>query len=503
MKKAKTKPHQKPTLDKSKVPKVLTEEWLKTTAEDAIAYGYIALDHLSCIMAEEADYTFALPKLWEKYQSDLRGAKEPEVTTERDRVGPWINLFYRWAFGMVQGVREGLESIPLLPIYRYNKDTGKLEERDSNRTDGTHVKLDELAEYLAETIGMWLPPRLFPNHKDRIPRERPPEKIKMEEGIEGKEILEKGLKPFQLLDVIKREAKKEWANCFKWLRDGYKARLQPYSPSSLQRIGIGNFLTKRLHPMLVPFNPYNDQKVDHIEDLLPHLSDLIFKRSEVEETLKEYGLYQQEETGTVDTAEAEDSPLPDDKATGLEIASSKYAFIKLGKLDLGKTHYDFIFKNQTIRLRGLGADYIYYLMRYYKYPDKIDVVQLLSDLGKPFDQKPSEQRVEKIDKKALAQVIKKLNLGKQGEQKLKDIACDEPELIERYLKESTFRGKIKTFSNEKDKIIDSVRKAMANILSEIRRSNEEAYNHLHTAFKPLKSNPKSYTPTEDIPWKFN
>lgn len=450
MNKVNAKPRQKTISNESKSP------------QDTTRHGYVGFEDLPYIMAKEKGYTAILPELWKNYQCDLQGPKEPKVTTEQDRVVTWQTLFHHFPhppFHSVQIVGE--------PSY---------------------IELGMLKRYFTEIIGIPLPTRLF--------RDREREKIKIGEMLKGEEIIDKyEIKPFQLLYCIKEELTKEFEVY------GYKAKLQPYSPIFFQRIHIRSFYIGQVPSM--PFNPYNDQEIDHIEDLLPHLSDLIFKRSEVEEALREYGLYQQEETGTVDTAEAEDSPLPDDKATGLEIASSKYAFIKLGKLDLGKTHYDFIFKNQTIRLRGLGADYIYYLMRYYKYPDKIDVVQLLSDLGKPFDQKPSEQRVEKIDKKALAQVIKKLNLGKQGEQKLKDIACDEPELIERYLKESTFRGKIKTFSNEKDKIIDSVRKAMANILSEIRRSNEEAYNHLHTAFKPLKSNPKSYTPTEDIPWKFN
>lgn len=225
-------------------------------------------------------------------------------------------------------------------------------------------------------------------------------------------------------------------------------------------------------------------------------------------------------------------PTERDEIKGDEIAFPKYAFTKIGKFHPGKTHYDLIFKNQPIRLKGLGADYIYYLMRNYKHPNKIDVVKLWGKLSgipeedpnneefkKTIDKQaierirtsPDEEFVEMTDIKTIGQIrenIKDLQEEKEEAKKNNDygrIDAIKTKLDElyKYLSESTIQGRIKTFSSQKNRIIDRVRKAMENTLSEIRKDNEEAYNHLSTAFKPLTSDPKSYKPTEDIPWKFN
>lgn len=159
---------------------LFSEEWLKEITEDAISDGYIALDHLPYIMAKEEGYIGILPKRWIKYQLGLRGTKKPKFTTERDRIGPWQALFYRWAFGKVGGVRDRLKAISFLPVHSRNEVTGKLEEYDLESMDGVcYVKLDELGEYLTKIIKILLPPELFPNHKNRISSREPPTEKKL------------------------------------------------------------------------------------------------------------------------------------------------------------------------------------------------------------------------------------------------------------------------------------------------------------------------------------
>ena len=155
-------------------------------------------------------------------------------------------------------------------------------------TSVTYIQLQELKKYFTETIKIPLPVRLFHDQEH--------EQIKIGEALTGREIMDKyGIKDFQLLHCIREELTKEWDI------DGYRAKLQPYSPASLQPIHVCLFYTIGIDP--TPFDIHHDQEVDHAEDLLPHLPDLIFKRSEVEETLRKYGLYQEEGTAKVDISE--------------------------------------------------------------------------------------------------------------------------------------------------------------------------------------------------------
>ena len=206
-----------------------------------------------------------------------------------------------------------------------------------------YVKIDELANYLTEIVRTPLSPALFG------------------EWLSDREVMQRlELKPLGLLQFIKREAIKEWASIKKRVAewgeqeknkpDFYRAKLAIYSPAFLERIEIKYPYSKRkenepigqlLYRDDSKFDPYHSRTVKYAEDLLPHLSDLVFRRSEVEEfeiflSKKEYlddlkltealeiakresdlqkekemrifrNSYQQEEIGTADIAGEEDS----------------------------------------------------------------------------------------------------------------------------------------------------------------------------------------------------
>jgi hypothetical protein len=132
--------------------------------EDTRRNKYIALGLLPFVMAEDEQYSKdLLLELWKKYQCDRRGPKEPLTETYEDRVGTWHHLFERLAFGRVQGVPIKKSSPLYLPLYYFNDKEGALEKYDRTKNPGDpQVKLDDLKEYLTETIEIPLPGRLFP-----------------------------------------------------------------------------------------------------------------------------------------------------------------------------------------------------------------------------------------------------------------------------------------------------------------------------------------------------
>lgn len=134
--------------------------------DDAIRYGFIALDHLLVVLAKDESYGEFLPKLWTKYQCDLRDPKEPDTATVGDRVQAWHNLLYRWAFGIVEGDSSGVNPVPHLPTHYFDQETGDLKKYNlrfiSSCGHVPVVKLDDLRRYFTKTIGIPLPTRLFP-----------------------------------------------------------------------------------------------------------------------------------------------------------------------------------------------------------------------------------------------------------------------------------------------------------------------------------------------------
>lgn len=241
-----------------------------------------------------------------------------------------------------------------------------------------------------------------------------------------------------------------------------------------------------------------DQVYENLKVYLLENEKATFKKDEALEIKKGF------EPKSVDEAEN----IVQETSSPSVVPDEGYAFIKVGKTG---SEYDFIFKGERIRLNTYGADYMYYLMRYYKYPENIDVVDLATNLGKHSDKKSNEDRDEKIDKKGIQQITKKIEsledelLEAETNNDFEKAHYKKEELkkLKDQFKRDTFQGKGKTFSSNKDKVLGRIRKAMERTLDEIHKENEEAYEHLHTAFFPLNSNPKSYKPTKNIPWKFS
>jgi hypothetical protein len=171
-------------------PEILTEEWQKATAEKAQNRGWIYLDELAYLLAHDVGYDALIPELWSRYQLNLRGPKNPDVKTVQNRVGIWIQLLDRWAFGRVGGVPRKtlepysrLEDIRYIDLYRYDRVNGKL-VGVRNRTDASInylVTLEDLREYLTNRVRIPIPQALYPEKKGekehelaQLPQEIPP-----------------------------------------------------------------------------------------------------------------------------------------------------------------------------------------------------------------------------------------------------------------------------------------------------------------------------------------
>jgi hypothetical protein len=139
-------------------------------------------------LASDQQYEDLLPTLWHKYQCDLRGPKYPDTSSPKSRVGVWQTLLYRWAHGMVGGIRDGLKPMPYLPLHSFNRRTGRYEKGDSQdfieRTDfgQEYINLDDLKIYLKETIGIPLPSMLIMKKSSNEAKQklRPNQKHKIE-----------------------------------------------------------------------------------------------------------------------------------------------------------------------------------------------------------------------------------------------------------------------------------------------------------------------------------
>jgi hypothetical protein len=154
---------------REEAPLALTHEWQSEIAQKARSFGYIAVDHICYLLAMDRQYSDQLlPRIWKSFQCNIRGPYEPRIHTPKLRAGTWLTLLFRWTFGTVGGIPDGLEAIPLLPVYHYNKAKGKLElpPADKKTYYPCYVRLDELEKYFKETIGIPIPKSLFVSSSD-------------------------------------------------------------------------------------------------------------------------------------------------------------------------------------------------------------------------------------------------------------------------------------------------------------------------------------------------
>jgi hypothetical protein len=347
----------------------------KVKLEDAINYGYTTLDRLPSIMAKEKGYADIIPMLWEKYQCDLQGPKEPKVTTEQDRIITWQKLF---------------QAMPSLPFH-----SAALIMELGTRV--TYIQLQELKKYFTETIKIPLPVRLFTGREH--------EKIKIGEALTGQEIMDKyGIKDFQLLHCIREELTK------KWDIDGYKAKLRPYSPLSLQPIHVCLFYTIGTGPAPTPFDIHHNQEVDHVEDLLPYIPDCVFKQSEAEKTLKKYGCYPNETTDKkpIEQDEVKELTAHEDFIRNLNISYESDLVIKIQEPKPKKSsnlpdYKKLGFKHEETKewkdFLGIlrEPNHAYYLSPAYIY--SLDGSRKIRTRNKSYDRK--RKRLEAINKKLI------------------------------------------------------------------------------------------------------
>ena len=330
----------------------LSEEQLNKISQRAKRDSAIKLQDLIYIMAADESYNDVLFKLWDIF--DLNEANRiPQVKYgdgrldingnlkfKEDRAGAWWWVWTRLA--IITEINEFyFKDLPpvinSLPLYCFTR--GELiKVKDGNKKKENHfVKLDDLEEFLNDierkfALTVPLPSELFPNHKDRISsRELPPEKIEPKEAIKYKDIMDKyKAKDFELIDIIRRELFEEFA----FARDGYKAKLQPYSPASLRQIKVRDILSERKGHIFEEekLDPNYSKEVGFVGDLLPRISECLTKQLEVEETLKKYGLYQEEEKRTEVILTGEDSQelvdLKEKKVTLPQTTKKKEEFLK-------------------------------------------------------------------------------------------------------------------------------------------------------------------------------
>jgi hypothetical protein len=148
-------------------PTILKDSWQEGIAEDARASGFIALDHLGFILAKDEQYIENIPYLWEHYELNKRGPAEPDISTPKARVGVWIDILYRWAFGTVAGSTAGLKVMRRMEVHSVNEKAGKLEEYIPG--DIAYVTLEEIEEYFTKVVEIPLPRLLFLPKKEGVP----------------------------------------------------------------------------------------------------------------------------------------------------------------------------------------------------------------------------------------------------------------------------------------------------------------------------------------------
>jgi len=137
---------------------------LNKIANEARRNGFIALDNLYLIMAEDESYGDVLCQLWNFFQCGRRSTRVIDGNSEASRIGLWFDLLHRWCgFGLLS---EGLEAVRLLPLFK-NTMTGLRKVTYIGHEKGPYfVKLKDLKEYLESIqkehkISLPLPKMLF------------------------------------------------------------------------------------------------------------------------------------------------------------------------------------------------------------------------------------------------------------------------------------------------------------------------------------------------------
>ena len=157
-------------------PEPLTETGQKRIADEALSNRFIGLGDVVYLLAADEQYQGLLPGLWEKYQCDIRGPKCPDIFSAISRVAVWQALLFRWAHGMVGGIRGGLRPIPYLPLHCFDEKTGRYEKKDSKdfierRDKGPeYISLEDLGKYLTDVVRVPLPHILFPGDSEPLNR---------------------------------------------------------------------------------------------------------------------------------------------------------------------------------------------------------------------------------------------------------------------------------------------------------------------------------------------
>lgn len=162
---------------------VLPAEELDEIAKKAIFNGFIQIDDLVYIMAEEECYSEILPRLWRFYEcSIIHGTGRRKTDTYSDRARVWSIVLER--MGRILGdkdsiwtedsqeefkawLKDNLKPIRPLNIYRYSEAVGQPVNNFFERLESDCVKLEDLKEYIEDVekvlkISFPLPRRLFP-----------------------------------------------------------------------------------------------------------------------------------------------------------------------------------------------------------------------------------------------------------------------------------------------------------------------------------------------------
>lgn len=207
---------------------------------------------------------------------------------------------------------------------------------------------------------------------------------------------------------------------------------------------------------------------------------------------------------------------------------AKYAFFKEGK------HWTIVFNGKTIRgLRGIGFDYLQYLVMYpYKYIKTIDLLWIDNMRPEDIEDDPAKKhsnpdsgkggnpgigQKETVDssaigdKKAFQELKSKYRELERAIEDAKeagdniniDLLYEEKDELEKYLRKAFNRkGQSRQFRDEHKKIKDKIGRSIDRALKALEKEDKEAEQHFKKSLSPYFSGQIVYTPNEDIDWKF-
>lgn len=224
--------------------------------------GFINEVELCHVLGADSQYKKFLPDLWQRYQLDLRGPKNPKTASATARIGAWSHLLTRLTKGLVAGISDGLKPVPYLQVYRFNQKAGRF-EKDPDQGGG-YIKLNELKEYFSEYLEIPVPLKLFP--LDEITEEESGENITSR--------FENAEEYFPEINIhILRIQAERWVKKF---REAPIERisLYPYSPIEIEGEMLEMGIVSQTTPMMyaVVFKLDADNKEDDMspEELLEY-----------------------------------------------------------------------------------------------------------------------------------------------------------------------------------------------------------------------------------------